>query len=232
MFRATALAPKQRGLVWARLCTTASQSLFLLILLLSWVAPVVCAPPTLSSDASTTNPQAPVENTGNFEPPLSYRNGQHSTSGHGYTDPSTYGGSMLLLVENGMREPINAIISGQSDPYVLSDAGFRDYVRSIGFSFECFDMHLGTPMRADLGDGNGMALERFEYREIKAWDAGRTIGSCRESVAGGNHFRGTYALHWSEFEVSGPSTDLIRRLSLEAVWPALTDGRLVLGRVR
>lgn len=144
-----------------------------------------------SEAAGTTNPQAPVENNGDYEPSLSYRNGQHAQSAAGWSDPSRYGGSMLLLVENNLREPINAIVSGRSDPYVLSDAGFRDYVRSIGFSFECFDLHLGTPMRADLGDGNGMAEERFEYRQVNAWDAGRAIGSCRESVVGGNHFRGT-----------------------------------------
>lgn len=35
------------------------------------------------------------------------------------------------LVNNGLREPINTIISGHSDPFVLTDAGLRDYVRSI-----------------------------------------------------------------------------------------------------
>lgn len=146
-------------------------------------------PPTVGG---STNPQVPVENAGDQEPALSYHNGQHAHTAAGWTDPSQYGGSMLLLVENGMREPINAIVSGHSDSYVLSDAGFRDYVRSIGFSFECLDLHMGTPMRADLGDGNGMTLERFEYRQVNAWDAGRSIGSCRESVVGGNHFRGTW----------------------------------------
>lgn len=153
-----------------------------LVALLALLSPVCglalpSAPPALS-------PHVPVRD----ETSLSYANGAHD--GPGWTDPSTYGGSMLILVENGMREPINAIVSGRSDPYILSDAGFRDYVRSIGFSFECFDMHLGTPMRADLGDGNGMVEELFEYREVNAWDAGRAIGSCRESVSGGNHFRG------------------------------------------
>lgn len=39
--------------------------------------------------------------------------------------------SLAQLVNNGLREPINTIISGHSDPYVLTDAGLRDYVRSI-----------------------------------------------------------------------------------------------------
>lgn len=89
-----------------------------------------------------------------------------------------------------MREPINAIISGHSDPYVLTDAGMRDYVRSIGFSFECLDLHRGGRQRADLGDGNGWREEMFEYRSTQGFSApGRWVGACWESWDGGNHFR-------------------------------------------
>ena len=89
---------------------------------------------------------------------LSYSNGHRNDSEPGWVDPSTGGGSMLDLVHNGMREPINVIISGLSDPYILSDAGLRDYVRSIGFSFECLDLHIGNLQRADLGDGRRRCL--------------------------------------------------------------------------
>ncbi|PWN28634.1 hypothetical protein BDZ90DRAFT_205412, partial [Jaminaea rosea] len=107
-----------------------------------------------------------------------------------WIDPGLNGGSMLDLVNNGLREPINTIISGHSDPYVLTDAGLRDYVRSIGFSFECLDLHLGDLQRANLGDGAGWSTELFEYRSTQGFGApGRWVGACWESWSGGNHFR-------------------------------------------
>lgn len=150
---------------------------------------------TVSDTADSADPQVllPAQYLG--PPRLSYNNGIRTASGRGWSDPSLWGGSMLNLVENGMREPINVIVSAASDPYILSDGGFRDYARSIGYSFECFNLHIGAPMRADLGDGNGMTPERFEYRQVSKWDAGRLVGSCRESITGGNHFRGKPPQH-------------------------------------
>lgn len=108
----------------------------------------------------------------------------------GWVDPHKRGGSMLDLVGNGLREPINVILSGHSDPIILSDAGLRDYVRTIGFSFECLDLHLGGLQRADLGDGHGWMTEMFEFRQTESWGApGRWIGACWETFRGGNHFR-------------------------------------------
>lgn len=97
---------------------------------------------------------------------------------------------MLDLVGNGLREPINVIISGHSDPQVLTEDGLRDYVRTIGFSFECLDLHLGALQRANLGDGHGWTTELFEFRQTESWGApGRWIGACWETFRGGNHFR-------------------------------------------
>lgn len=108
----------------------------------------------------------------------------------GWKDPNAGGGSMLDLVGNGLREPINVILSGHSDSYILSDAGLRDYVRTIGFSFECLDLHIGGLQRANLGDGNGWITEMFEFRQTESWGApGRWIGACWETFRGGNHFR-------------------------------------------
>ncbi|GAC96769.1 hypothetical protein PHSY_004353 [Pseudozyma hubeiensis SY62] len=108
----------------------------------------------------------------------------------GWIDPRTYGGSMLDLVGNGLREPINVIISGKSDKHVLSDLGLKDYIRTIGFSFECLNLHMGNLQRADLGDGKGWIPEMFEYRETGFPGApGRWVGACWESLYGGNHFR-------------------------------------------
>jgi hypothetical protein len=155
----------------------------------------------------------------------------------GWIDPRENGGSMLDLVGNGLREPVNAIISGHSDPQILSDAGLRDYVRTIGFSFECLDLHMGGLQRADLGDGNGWITEQFEYRETEGWGApGRWVGACWESLYGGNHFRvwkqngtnadtGAWFLAVSKEKVSHPAQQrrgrlicvegVLTRLSLE-----------------
>lgn len=94
------------------------------------------------------------------------------------------------LVGNGLREPINAIISGHSDPEILTEAGLRDYVRSIGFSFECLDLHRGGAQHANLGDGAGWRPQLFEYRSTQSFGApGRWVGACWESWNGGDHFR-------------------------------------------
>lgn len=109
----------------------------------------------------------------------------------GWADPHENGGTMLDVVNNGLREPINTIISGHSDPYILTDRGLRDYVRSIGFSFECLDLHLGDLQKANLGDGAGWTEEIYEYRSTRGFGApGRWVGACWESWNGGDHFRG------------------------------------------
>ena len=53
-------------------------------------------------------------------------------------------------------------------------------------STECFGIHLGDPQSANLGDGNGAVNQTIELRA----DFGNSgIGTCGESLAGGNHFR-------------------------------------------
>jgi hypothetical protein len=51
---------------------------------------------------------------------------------------------------------------------------------------ECFGAHLGAPQTANLGDGNGWVNQTFELRN----DYGNPdIGTCWESLVGGNHLR-------------------------------------------
>jgi hypothetical protein len=51
---------------------------------------------------------------------------------------------------------------------------------------ECFGAHLGAPQTANLGDGNGWVNQTIELRD----DYGNPdIGSCWESLVGGNHLR-------------------------------------------
>ncbi|RDB25383.1 hypothetical protein Hypma_008099 [Hypsizygus marmoreus] len=103
-----------------------------------------------------------------------------------FFDPAVGGGSMLDNAGAGGGEPLNVIISGLSSADVLSDTGIVNYARAIGFSTECFGVHLGDPQSANLGDGNGFVNQTIELRQ----DFGDPdVGTCLESLVGGNHFR-------------------------------------------
>ncbi|KAF8131817.1 hypothetical protein EV363DRAFT_1398237 [Boletus edulis] len=103
-----------------------------------------------------------------------------------FYNPTLGGGSMLVNTLNGYGEPLNVIVSGESSPEVLTDDGLVNYARAIGFSEECFGIHLGTPFPANLGDGNGWVNQTIELRQDYG-DSG--AGTCLESLIGGNHFR-------------------------------------------
>jgi len=105
----------------------------------------------------------------------------------------TKGGGSWLDSGNGTAgEPLNVVISGLSSQAVLTDDGFLNFARAIGFSTECLGIHLGAPQTANLGDGNGNVPQTMELRENYLIG-----GTCEESLIGGNHFRmfrqnGTY----------------------------------------
>lgn len=88
--------------------------------------------------------------------------------------------------EGNGGEPMNVIVSGLSSPDVLTDDGIVNFARAIGFSTECFGLHGGGAQSANLGDGNGAVNQTLELREDYD-DAG--VGTCLESLIGGNHFR-------------------------------------------
>ncbi|CCM02479.1 uncharacterized protein FIBRA_04579 [Fibroporia radiculosa] len=103
-----------------------------------------------------------------------------------YYDPTNGGGSMFDNANDGYGEPLNVIISGLSSPEVLNEDGIINFARAIGFSIECLGIHLGAPMSANLGDGNGWVNQTIELRE----DYGSAAaGTCLETLIGGNHFR-------------------------------------------
>ncbi|KAJ6625942.1 hypothetical protein B0H10DRAFT_1999565 [Mycena sp. CBHHK59/15] len=109
-----------------------------------------------------------------------------SSAAVAFYDPTANGGSMLDNAGSGGGEPLNVIISGLSSPDVLTDAGILNYAQAIGFSFECLGIHLGDPQSANLGDGNGWVNQTMELRQ----DYGDAeLGTCLESLIGGNHFR-------------------------------------------
>lgn len=109
--------------------------------------------------------------------------------GQGYVDPTTAGGSMLtrLSANTQMGEPLNVIISGDSDKEVLTPQGASEYLESLYFSpGTCLGISAGGPQQANLGDGNGYRDQtdvlRFNYYQGDG-------GSCLESIHGGNHLR-------------------------------------------
>lgn len=110
----------------------------------------------------------------------------------GFYDPRNDGGAFLTEISPGsdLGEPLNMIISGNSDPDVLVDqaisGGLRNYFLSLHFSSECLGQHEGDPQTANLGDGNGFlnetAVIRWNYYDP-------SLGTCKETIQGGNHFR-------------------------------------------
>ncbi|KAJ7078556.1 hypothetical protein B0H15DRAFT_533513 [Mycena belliarum] len=104
----------------------------------------------------------------------------------GWLDPRLGGGRLLDYTTKTRGEPLNVIISGTSDPFILTDEGFAAYVRSIGYARECMGMHMGHIHLANLGDGDGRKPEALLFRQhyrMPGW------GTCWESLAGGHHFR-------------------------------------------
>ncbi|KAF8722482.1 hypothetical protein AX14_009754 [Amanita brunnescens Koide BX004] len=103
----------------------------------------------------------------------------------GWYDPRDRGGRFLDFTTETDGEPLNVIISGLSDPFILTDHGFEYYTKSIGYSKECLGLHMGALHGADLGDGDGTKLQQVIARQhyFPIW------GTCWQSLAGGHHFR-------------------------------------------
>lgn len=88
---------------------------------------------------------------------------------------------------SGLGEPVNVIVSGESDAGVLSQAGFEEFSRAVYFSpGSCLGITEGNAQTLNLGDGNGSKsqtnLMRYNYKQGDG-------GTCLESLNGGNHFR-------------------------------------------
>ncbi|KAF8199887.1 hypothetical protein K438DRAFT_1583088 [Mycena galopus ATCC 62051] len=102
-----------------------------------------------------------------------------------FIDPTTNGGSWLDK-SAGLGEPLNVVISAQSSPEVLTLDGLLQYAKAIGFDIECLGLHIGNPQSANLGDGRGDVNETEVLRESFGIPG---VGTCLESLEGGNHFR-------------------------------------------
>ncbi|KAK8864254.1 hypothetical protein IAR55_001500 [Kwoniella newhampshirensis] len=111
-----------------------------------------------------------------------------------YNNPADAGGYMLTIVNGtypaGLGEPLNVILSGDSDSMVLvksvDNGGFLNYMLTAGLGEECLGQHLGSDQSANLGDGQGNVTEVEELR----YNYGDPyIGTCQETFQGGLHLR-------------------------------------------
>ncbi|KAF8215111.1 hypothetical protein K438DRAFT_1926709 [Mycena galopus ATCC 62051] len=142
------------------------------------------SPPTLALDNRNLR-RWPIERRDSNLP--------RSEPAAGYFPVASGGGAMLTMAPGTFPpagEPLNVIVTGNSDAAVLvdqqNDGGWRNFWLSVGFAAECLGQHEGAPQTANLGDGNGFLNETDELR----WDYGDpSLGTCKETVEGGNHFR-------------------------------------------
>ncbi|KZT11875.1 uncharacterized protein LAESUDRAFT_733810 [Laetiporus sulphureus 93-53] len=127
-------------------------------------------------------------------PPPSPLTRRASIPAVGFYNPTGNGGSWLTKVDDtypaGQGEPINVVISADSEASVLVDqeidGGLQNYFNAFGYSTECLGQHQGSDQAANLGDGNGYVNQTAEIR----WDYGDAeIGTCKETIVGGSHFR-------------------------------------------
>ncbi|CAK9779616.1 hypothetical protein CC85DRAFT_288971 [Cutaneotrichosporon oleaginosum] len=111
----------------------------------------------------------------------------------GFKDPNALGGSMLTVVNNtyppGLGEPLNVIISTESDPAVLKDSlydgGFQNYMLSVYLSTQCLGAQFSAVQEANLdGRTNVSEIQTLRYNYGDPY-----IGSCRETFEGGQHLR-------------------------------------------
>ncbi|KAJ4497050.1 hypothetical protein C8R41DRAFT_244792 [Lentinula lateritia] len=146
---------------------------------------------------------------------------RRSVPSEGYYDPSSNGGSMLTIVDGtfppGQGEPLNIIISGNSDEAVLkdqeTDGGLRNYWLSFDYAGECLGQHAGSEQAANLGDNNGILNEtdeiRYDYNDPQ-------LGTCTETIQGGGHFR-----YWTQ---NGPGANSGAIFMASSYELPLTDG--------
>lgn len=67
-----------------------------------------------------------------------------TSTSNGFADPTNGGGSWLTNANDGFGEPINVVVSGNSDVQVLDPQGFYNYALSLEFGTECLGEHLGV----------------------------------------------------------------------------------------
>ncbi|KAJ4482442.1 hypothetical protein J3R30DRAFT_3669366 [Lentinula aciculospora] len=177
---------------------------------------LICIP-TLALALDNSSQRA----SSSISPPTRSAYAPRSALSEGYYNPLSNGGSMLTIVDGtfppGQGEPLNIIISGNSDEAVLkdqeTDGGLRNYWLSFDYAGECLGQHAGSEQAANLGDGNGVLNEtdeiRYDYNDPQ-------LGTCTETIQGGGHFR-----YWSQ---NGPGANSGAVFMASSYELPLTDG--------
>ncbi|TIC16723.1 hypothetical protein E3Q13_02840 [Wallemia mellicola] len=157
---------------------------------------------TLSSSVPSVRPQSRIPPPGSRIPSSSANSGRPSASialvsyalaadTQGFDDPTENGGKWITQInsDSTLGEPLNIVISGDSDPLVLTVdtnlAGcFYTYWDSLSFMQEFAGIHLGGDQLANVGDGlvPQQGILRYNYND-------RNGGTLFESQHGGNHIR-------------------------------------------
>ncbi|CEH16401.1 hypothetical protein CBOM_06252 [Ceraceosorus bombacis] len=110
-----------------------------------------------------------------------------------YSPLNKTGGLMTTIIPDlDVGEPLNIIISGKSSKTVLQVEGFLLWATSINFGVSCLGQANGTEQSANLGDGGGNKTQGTGNGDngVMRWNYGDAyIGTCRETIQGGNHFR-------------------------------------------
>jgi hypothetical protein len=73
---------------------------------------------------------------------------------------SSFSQTAVNTYPEGLGEPINVVISADSDGLLMTDDGFFDYAESLLYSGECLGQSGGDKQAADLGDGHGRSAFR------------------------------------------------------------------------
>ncbi|KAG2174089.1 hypothetical protein INT44_000203 [Umbelopsis vinacea] len=113
-----------------------------------------------------------------------------------YYNPNTGATNMKAYVVGGTAyEPVNVIVSGLSAGSVSNSndavkGGILSWLQAINFDKECLGLHAGGYQGFDSGDGRGFVNQTFIYRQN--YDDPSGVGSCTESLIGGQHVRGYY----------------------------------------
>jgi hypothetical protein len=74
--------------------------------------------------------------------------------------------AQLARNSGGLGEPINAVVSANSDPFILTTEGLTDWFWSIQYSEEFLGQSLGARQAANLGDGNGTRKLRHRHSVV------------------------------------------------------------------
>ncbi|WFD43204.1 hypothetical protein MPSI1_001859 [Malassezia psittaci] len=96
-------------------------------------------------------------------------------------------------MRNPVGEPLNLIISSESSPDMLQPEGFLVWATALGFGVSCLGQGNSEGfMYANLGTENPNVRQGSlsGNNGVMRWNYGLPeIGTCRETIQGGNHFR-------------------------------------------